>query len=417
MPHTRIRSSRAIAALAALLSVLLAQPALALPEDEPPDNPFLTYDHPEDWTLRATLRVRGWQNERDAYSPPPVWDFATAAVIFPLVDQTAAANLDPGTAAGELSFNDVAVTNTFTPITGYPGGATYARFDAKEISAREMTLEVTLLARAWRTKFDEEAARKIAWPTGEWPAEAASSFTPQIGIEVPPGGRPDTAELDRLIKTWTDGNDPKSIPPVTLAKWFAAKVIEHVQPSSDGLNRGRYRLGFEGFQLQGAPITARTGRGSPYDMTALLAAVYRQAGLPARVVICYRETDADDDANDRDDKGASRLRAYVEFYLYDEPSQRGGWIPVDIAEIRKQSSRARPIDQPWQYFGTHPDLDLYIPLAFHFHPPTTVRSYGSPALWGWFVTPTPPNLAYQQLTFTAYGTPVTADGPVLPGDR
>ncbi len=402
--------------LAVGVSLAVVPRAFGAPEQDPPEHPFLTYEHPEDWTLRATLRVRGWQNERDAFERPPVWNFTTAAVIFPLVDRTSAAHLDPASAVGELRFNDRVVSSTFTPITGYPGGATYARFDAQEVSAREMTLEVTLLARAWRTKFDEEAALSVGWPTGEWPAEAASAFTPQAGVEVPPGGRPDDAELDRLLERWTDGNDPKSIPPVTLAKWLAAKVIEHVQPSSDGLNRGRYRLGFEGFQLQGAPVTARTGRGSPFDMTALLAAVYRRAGLPARVVICYREVGNRDNAREREQTGASRLRAYVEFYLYDEPNQRGGWIPVDIVEIRRQSSRARPIDEGWEYFGSHRDLDLYIPLAFHFHPPTTVRSYGSPSLWGWFITPTPPTLAYQQLDVTAYGTPVRADGPVLPGD-
>jgi hypothetical protein len=392
-------------------------PAVAAPEQNPPDHPFLTFEHPQNWTVRSTLRVRAWQDTRNAPFDFEEWNFTTAAVVFPIPAAAVAANLDPANASGKLSFNDTVVTESFTPISGYHSGATYARFDAAEIAAREMELVVEYTARCWRTSFDEQAATAIPWPTGEYPPIPASTLTPQIGVELPQGGRPEPATLDRLLMQWTDGASPRSIPPVTFAKWIAAKVVDHVQPNGDGLNRGRYRLGFEGFQLQGAPVTARTGRGSPFDATALLAAMYRRAGLPARIVIAYRESNDKDDRSERRKDGASRIRAYVEFYLYDEANDRGGWIPVDVAEQRRQSSRARPIDQRWDFFGNHKHLDLYIPLAYHFHPPTTVRSYGSPALWGWFITPTPPGTAYQQLAVTAYRTPVTASGPVEPTDR
>jgi len=96
----------------------------------------------------------------------------------------------------------------------------------------------------------------------------------------------------------------------------------------------------------------------------------------------------------------------VEFFLYDEESGDSGWIPVDVVQMRKGGSRAKRMDRDWPFFGTHDELDHFIPLSFHFHPPTTVRAYGSPALWGWFVTPAPPAAAFQQLTFATYNTPV-----------
>lgn len=405
-------------AVAALLIAFMARGASAVPEQDPPEHPFLTYEHPHDWTMRVTLRVRSWQDTRNRPVRTESWTFDTVAVLFPLMEQTSASRLDIETTAGKLTFGDRLFADSFTVIGGYHSGQKYARFDAQSVDAREMELEVEYLARSWRTEFDEAAARRIGWPTGEWPEEVAGTLQPQPFVEAGPAGNANVGSLDRLMKSWTDGQNPKNVPPLTLAKWFAGRVIEHVQLTSDGLNRGRRYLGFEGFSLQGAARTAQTGRGSPYDAVALLAAMYRRAGLPARVVIAYREVDDNDDPDEADDKGASRLRAYVEFYLHDEQADRGGWIPVDIVEMRKRSSRAPTnLDEPWRYFGTHDELDLFIPMSFNFHPPTTVRAYGSPAMWGWFVTPTPPDLAYQYLNFTAFRTPQRAGGPVLPGER
>ncbi|MEM7756322.1 MAG: transglutaminase-like domain-containing protein [Planctomycetota bacterium] len=408
-----------IAPLATALSLLLslvAAPAEALPERDPPENPFVTYEHPQDWTMRVNLRVRAWQETRSNTIRTDNWEFATVAVIYPLMTDTASARLDPETVAGTLKFDDRTVASSFTAIDGYHSNQRYAKFEAVGVYGREMQLEVEALTRAWRTQFDEAAASRVVWPEGPLPPDAQATLAPQPFVETAPGGLGDPSDVDKLLLTWTNGNHPRSVPPLQLAKWVAGRVVEHVQPQSDGLNRGRRFLGFEGFQLQGAPQTARSGRGSPFDAAALLAAVYRQAGLPARIVIAYREVD-DDDPDD-DERGAGRLRAYVEFYLHDEANNRGGWIPVDVVAMRESSSRApTDLSKPWRYFGTHDELDLYIPLSFNFHPPTTVRAYGSPAMWGWFVTPTPPSIAYQYLSFTAFRTPQRASGPVLPGER
>ena len=56
---------------------------------------------------------------------------------------------------------------------------------------------------------------------------------------------------------------------------------------------------------------------------------------------------------------------------------------MDIARLRARSSRMLPLDRPWEYFGTHDELHRVAPFALHFIPPVDVRSYNSPAFYGW----------------------------------
>jgi len=85
------------------------------------------------------------------------------------------------------------------------------------------------------------------------------------------------------------------------------------------------------------------------------------------------------------------------------------WVPVDVVRMRRSGSRAKPIDQKWPYFGEHDELDRVIPFAFQFHPPTTVVAHGSPAFWGWLVTPKPPDRVLQTVRFLAITAPVTIE--------
>jgi hypothetical protein len=89
----------------------------------------------------------------------------------------------------------------------------------------------------------------------------------------------------------------------------------------------------------------------------------------------------------------------------DEGAGQLHWIPVDVVRMRKSGSRTQPLDKEWKFFGTHDELSGVIPFAMHFHPPTSVRAYGSPGFWGWLVSPKPPETAVQALTFTAWRTP------------
>src|SRR5690606_11414599 len=101
----------------------------------------------------------------------------------------------------------------------------------------------------------------------------------------------------------------RSVTPVVLAKYLAARTLSHaradleplaVAADSDGAVLGLRTRGVDGF--------VRTGAGSEFDMLRAYAAALRIAGIPSRLVIGAR-VDAE--------SGAS-LHAWVEFALYDE---------------------------------------------------------------------------------------------------
>lgn len=403
----------AVAALVSAVVLVSTSGASAAPPapDDRPENAFLTYTEPQDWTARVQVDITAYERSDQYGLEVHDWTFDTLALIFPIMRETASSLGDVEAVKGTLRVGGRDYTSGFKVLDGYPGGAAYGRWDAHELAnIREISLVFESGVRSWETHLDENAAAKIGWPEGDWPTEARSTFEPMFGVEYTADSPATTAAIDRVLKKWTDGKDPKSIAPLTLAKYLAGRVVELIQPVGQGLQRGRSRTrrGFEGFRLQGAERTIKSSRGGPFDMAAVLAGVYRRAGLPARIVIGLREFDEYDTTDlQRDDfSGENALHAYVEFFLYDEKTGAKGWIPVDVVQMRKHSSRAGPLDRPWEYFGTHDELDYFIPLSFFFHPPTTVRAYGSPGLWGWFVTPEPPAVAFQQLTFATYNTPV-----------
>ena len=380
--------------------------------DEPPINAFLEYAEPQRWTARVQVDVTAFEYSNNQLLEVQVWDMNTLALIFPAIRETASTSGDISSITGELRVADRVYTRDYSIIQGYHSDAIYTRWDAKDlVGVREISVVVEPKVRCWETVLNEEAASAVGWPKGDYPTEARSTFGAQYGVDFTEFDDDATRSVPALVARWTEGRDPRSIPPLQLAKYFAGRVAELVQPAAPGLQRGRTRLrrGFEGIQLLGPDRTIRGGRGSPFDSACVLAAVYREAGLPARIVVGLREFDEydTDDLTREELQGVDALHAYVEFFLYDEVTGDQGWIPVDPVRIRRQSSRARPLDQPWEYFGTHNELDFFIPLSVHFQPPTTVRAYGSPGFWGWFVTPGAPATAFQQLTFATYNTPVT----------
>lgn len=401
--------------LASAVIVLLIPVARGVP-DEPPENAYLTYSEPVDWTARVQVDITAYERSDKFGFEMQSWNFDTLALIFPIMRETAAAIGEPGKAKGELRIGDRPYATAFKLIDGYHSDAAYGRWDGAElVGVRDISLVYESGIRCWETHLDERAASRVGWPEGDWPTEARGTFSPQYGVDYTMTSPATHKAVDDVLQKWTDGKDPKSIAPLTLAKYLAGRVAELVQPVGQGLQRGRSRTrrGFEGFYLQGVEKTVRSGRGGPFDMVATLASVYRRAGLPARIVIGLREHDEYDttDFDENELTSENALHAYVEFFLFDEKTGERGWIPVDIVQIRKQSSRARPLDQKWDYFGTHAELDHFIPLSFHFHPPTSVRAYGSPGMWGWFVTPEPPAVAFQQLTFASFNTPVRGGQP------
>lgn len=393
----------------ASLSLLLLATAPAHAQE----SALLSRSNERDWTLTVTVNLRSYQDidPRRRVGPEiDYWSFDTAAVVFPLLSDTASSRLNVAELDSRLTFNDRVVDTAPDFLRNYHSGATLGKWELVDKKGRECELQVKLPITCWNTAFDEAAAMRVAWPKGEWPAVAKSTFEPQMYIDLAPDGQPiDMQPVRRLLDNLTNKKDPKSIPPAQLAKFLAGEVQRFCQFSGNGLGYNR-QGSVEGIDLKGAvAVVNDRGRGSEFDAVCLLVALYRQAGLPARIVIGYDISDRIDDDTFLDRKGKAKIAAWAEFFLLDEPTQTGVWVPVDLARMRKSSSRPPPLDRPWKYFGTHDELSGMIPFAFHFHPPTTVLSYGTPGFWGWLVTPAAPERAFQSISFSAITTPKTAE--------
>ena len=454
------------------IALLSCPPSLALAADpllEPPAHPFLTFEHPQDWTLSATLFVFG-KPDCDVVA----WRLDQASVAFPIMSKTAGARADTSRATAELEFEQRLFDDTPTFLEGDRAGADLLRLDANDVSASKFMLNVKHRVVAWRTKFDESRLDDLNWPTQPWPDEAAAYLTPQPFID-PVNTDPTAHEaINRLVARWTNGADPRSVRPIDLAKWFAAQTVNEFQPS--GTAQVGNEFGLEGFELQTLAKTINTRRGTDFDVANVLTAAYRRAGLPARLVIAYVEPEdeprrrrllptenrpveeiAEKDADviykydlnhgKRDEAGnplppkmltvhiafsetrkeshnlvaagggAQHLHPYVEFYLYDEYTQVGGWIPVDVAMMRDKSSRApTDLNASWRYFGNHDELDRYVPVSIGYGPPPGTTHVARPAFWGWTQKPTPtlPVRMIDLLMLSADRTP--SNSPLRPRD-
>lgn len=398
----------------AMAVIALAASAASGRQPQAPFNPYLELYDPRDWTLRVTVDVRAWQ-EQDPSTQLPVTEkiaFDTAAIVFPLLKRTAASVTDDRGITSEVRLNDRETNAAPELLPDYHSGARLGKWALVDWTGDEVALEVSIPMTCWKTRFDEAAASRVGWPKGDWPAEAASTFDPQFFVDLGLDGPYDMSPIKEFVDRATRGKDPKTVPPVTLAKFLAGEVQSAIQPSGNGL--GYNRIGqLEGIDLQGAPETMHRRRGSEFDMVCALAAVYREAGLPTRIVIGYDigKTKDEDRKNFLRRSSSSDLRAWVEFALLDEGSGQLQWIPVDVLRMRERSPRPPAADKPWEYFGTHDELDGIVPFAFQFHPPTTVRAYGSPGFWGWLITPRPPERALQALSFVATTTPKRGQQP------
>ncbi len=405
--------------------------------------PYVIREMPKEWTLRSRIRVTstppgmgaqilamppGQQRDDNAVNAGsnPGFRFQTLTVVFPIAPPTAGAEpQSDDQIEGWLKVDDKEVVSRpgLKSKGGggkdLGGGARLAQFSTRTGSgpdevadgaAREVEMQIEVPMTCYRTKFDDRTAAEVDWPKSDWPPVVKSVFQPQVYVETGNDGKPyDQAKLKETLTRWLGGTDPKANKPVKLAKLIAAEVVRDIQPSGD--SKAVLRTGeLQGFLLNGIDRTLAEGKGTEFDITCLLTAAYRAAGLPARLVIGVEAEEVDRKFLEKK-SGKGQLRSWVEFALYDEVNNTLNWVPVDIAKIRKQSSRPQPVDRPWKFFGTHDELNLITPVSLHFHPPTSVIAYSVPGLWGWMITPTPPATAYQALYFDAYRSSKRANDP------
>ena len=393
-----LRAGAALAVFAWFASVTAAQaPAeRALPREPQEAIGLLERTASKAWTLRVNIASQGL-NALDGGQR--LW-LEQVAVVFPLPERAANFESRAEGMTSRLRFDGRTADESPALLEHYALGARLARWKAEDVWGTEFNLTMDVPVEAHRLRFDESRARRIGWPAGLYPPVADSALAPELFIES------DSDEVVRLLRRWA-GDNPRRLAPAALAKQLAARVIEGYRPSEPSYEyNSRGLLG--GFNVRGARQAAVTMGGSAHDMSLLLCALYRAAGLPARVVIGFDIAASVDglelgDRSDFEDCGVvSRdaipphpiIRSWVEFYLFDEARGAGEWVPVDVERQRAMSSRARPLDESWRFFGNFPCGDVLIPLAYHFVPPTTVVTPGPPALWGWVALPATPRIEH-----------------------
>ncbi len=367
-----------------------ADPATAVPPPKSILTGVLTAGNTRDWLLKPVVHVSSYQEDasrtpQDRMPTIGNLTFKTAAVLFPVIRATASSKTDIDRVKGELTFNDRPIDVKPDYNEAYHASARFGRWEMKDQTGRECELKLQIPMTCWQTVFNERLASKAQWPdAGKWGKVGASTLGPQLMVDQ---DAEDAAALRDLVKKWTEGKSPQSVPPLLLAKTFAARMVEQFQTSGNGESFGKLGT-FIGLDLQRPSRTIKSGRGSQHDIAAVLLGAYRAAGLPARLVIGYdgSEQNGDSTVFDNNNGANSSLRSWVEFCLFDAATDTEVWVPVDVVKIRARSSRVGRLEDPWKYFGTHEELDDVLPFAHHYLPPTTVISYGY-AFWGWFTTP------------------------------
>ncbi len=384
-----------------------------------PNTRYLEQKNPKTRILDGEVRIQAWDNSRQRGQKQALeidrWNISQAFIVFPMAMRSSSHETKKAT--GTVEFDDRDIKTRFKMEDDFPAGASYGVWiveapKGEKYVAREMELSTSMTVTSYETMFHEAEAMEVEWPQKDFPDVLKSTFVQIPYLDYDPMQGPyDIAPIQDLIKRWTDGNDPKTIKPVELAKWLAGNVMQHVQVTGQGLafpQRGGSSEMFEGVQLQAPVTTAKRRRGSQFDMAMLLCAVYREVGLPARIVCGYGIEDEDEEELEGILRGNAdeELRAWVEFALYDERDGTVTWIPVDPARMREAGGNRMPrnfMERPQKFFGTNDELDSIVPFTFHFFPPTTVRSYSAsnaPGFWGWAVFPQGPDRgAFQSIRF------------------
>ncbi len=397
-------------------------PAAPKKQEPPKVGPYVTQEQARDITFTATVRVHLDNNTmktsyRDPFDGRTVempaitpMKYNTIQFVFPIVPSTASSDLYMDELTGVLRINGQETDPEPTILEGYPGGVKLTRWDAGEgdklNECRQVQLDIQEGMRCYNTVFDETSAIRVPWPKA-YPADVMTSLKPQLYVEqgVDAAGRVrayDDSVVTQALKAWLreEGiKDPAASTPVRVAKVLAGKVWTNIQVSGDGLTSSRTGE-LQGMQINPPAQTLESFRGTEQDVTVLMAALYKKAGLPTRTVIGYDINSSDAKFLQKGSK-SNRLRSWVEFALYDEANNTINWVPVDVTRMRRTTNRPPSIDRPWAFFGTNDELGSVAVFALQFHPPTDVVSYGSPAFWGWFVTPAPAKNAEQVLRFVA----------------
>ncbi|MBX3351363.1 MAG: transglutaminase domain-containing protein [Phycisphaeraceae bacterium] len=201
----------------------------------------------------------------------------------------------------------------------------------------------------------------------------------------------------------------------------SSRAFRPARRDHDTVDATRFIRGFNVYEPTGVITNNRcftprirqpieTGRANPAVIANLYVALLRAAGIPARVVIGTEVSPEDLRSvpnthipprtfpevtinGFRVSTRGSLIRFWTEFYLFDEDSNRGEWIPVDLHRQRLESSRAPDIDRAWRYFGNHDELDEIVPITSVYTAVEARKPDTIPTLWGWETEPDHPRVS------------------------
>jgi len=391
-------------------------------------NPYLKHQEPWRWDIRSQVFLRAGIvviNRRE-YREERTGSFSIEdfEYIYPIVREGGHYWSPNEDVDATLRIDDAEFTPKPTILQTPDSHSPYAWWRSNQRDKRTHQLHFTQLSHivCADTVFNEELAKQIPWPDA-WPADAERFLSPIVDQVHDPVDPQAQDHLARLVDGWMEGNDPKSIDQVTLAKFLTGKVIEHVRvrrgsmllaPTVHTQTNDDVLQGFSvfplsswsGFIVRSADQVAIEPAGTALDLSTMLTAVLRTAGIPARLVICYD--------NSQTVQVEERVRAIVEFAMYDKERDQTLWIPVDPQELRDNGRRSQYYKQPWLYFGTHDQLRNFVPLAYYFHPPVNYKAYGYPGLFGLKTSPDIGDRISQILSIDVINTPVRGDDPKRP---
>lgn len=360
----------------------------------PGDTPYMTYSDPKEWLVEGRYII--FPDKRVNARSIGGTGFEALQMAIPFVTSSAHAWKDPAddefpavwaAGAGTMTVRAATVPGSLAPYAILTAAAPIAETDSIQFSIDNILITC-------ETEFDQKAAWDLPWPE-RFPSDATPWLTRDPVYDR--DSETDGDLVDKLLKQWTGGNDPRQIPPVQLAKFLTGKVLEHVRTNVNnakpplaappvvrlGLNRPRLtyqgrtvavtRGMVGGMMVKNAADIVTDRVGSDHDLTNLLTAMLRRVGIPARTVIGVdkRETGIN-----------NRYKSWVEFAIIAPDVDRVIWVPVDVMDLKGSGRNSRNWQQEWNGFGTTDELRDTVPVAFHFHPPANYRSYVLPALFG-----------------------------------
>ena len=397
-----------------------------------PENPYLKHTDPWRWDIRTQLFLRaGIQYRSNPRQSAPSnnsvtersetvwWAMKDLEVIFPVIreggfywspNEEITATLRAGDFERETTQKRMYTKDTKSEYTLW----------RSEINQRVHQMHITHVSHVVTadTIFDHKLAQHLPWPT-DWNEEANGFLTPvvdSVGSAIATDAS-DTIKI--LLDFWVEGKDPHAISELDLVKFLTGKVIEHVQvrgPSSEFSTQAVNRApvvspgetfaiealsgsAWGGFIVRSAEVVAREPQGSKHDLATLLTSVLRSAGVPARTLVCINRLETEE---------LDKVVSIVEFAMYDPDRDLTFWVPVDIDRLRLTGKRAAQYKRWWNYFGTHDELNEYIPIAYYFHAPASYRAYGLPAFYGLRSSGTLPGYAIQSVLIDPMVSPITA---------